>query len=831
MSTVQNAQSETDGIYKRGSLIQGREIREPFLKSLIRGQTIGIGGLIVMVAFGGIFDHSLLSLLPLGGLAVIVGLAASWVLRRGHFIASGFLFFIGTSLAISINVYIRGYQDASSLYYLWPILGAVSILEGRGGVVVLITSLLSYLTLAIGQRIGFLHPPIQFDPQGGAFLTMGSFAIMFSLLAYLAWLSSQNTNQALNQAQQSARKLQEVNETLENRVAVRTQSLELAADVGHSVSQVRALDVMLKDAAEIIRARFDLYYVQVYLTDLNQTNLILQSGTGSVGAELVGRGHRLPLNTASINGRAAIEKRSVVVEDTAASATFKPNPLLPDTRSEMAVPLLIGEKVVGVLDLQSQQANTLNQDILPAFEALAGQLAIAIQNASLLAQTEQARAEVEKQVRRLTRTNWDDYMDAIHTPEYMGFAFEKNMVTPLVQDAPLPPADGKAISAPITVAGESLGTLVVEMNESNAGLKNAELVNIVASQVAQQIENLRLLESAERYRTEAEQASRRLTREGWKDYIQANTDESMGYIYDLKKVRSFNQTGDQQAEESAFNLPIKVRDETVGKISLQGILPNDKESIDLAKAISERLGAHIESLRQFDQTQSALAQTEKLSVASLRFAQSADLHELLVVAMETLGIPVINRALLGVFNYSSANELESMDIAANWWNGSGNEPSEIGRHYSIETLNVLPLFMSATLVFFNDTFHDERVNGSSLELVTKQNIHSMAVVPLFLGARQIGVLLLESEETHIFTQSDTRLFSAMAPQIATVLENRRQFERAQQQAKRETLLNAIGQKIRSATSVDAVLQIAARELGTALGAPLTIAQLSLKDKK
>jgi GAF domain-containing protein len=107
----------------------------------------------------------------------------------------------------------------------------------------------------------------------------------------------------------------------------------------------------------------------------------------------------------------------------------------------------------------------------------------------------------------------------------------------------------------------------------------------------------------------------------------------------------------------------------------------------------------------------------------------------------------------------------------------------------------------------------------------------MAVLPLYLGSRQIGVLFLESEETHDFTSGEIRLFSAMAPQIATVLENRRQFERAQKQAERESTLNVISQKIQSATTVEAVLQIAARELGHALGAPMTIAQLSMKDKK
>ena len=90
---------------------------------------------------------------------------------------------------------------------------------------------------------------------------------------------------------------------------------------------------------------------------------------------------------------------------------------------------------------------------------------------------------------------------------------------------------------------------------------------------------------------------------------------------------------------------------------------------------------------------------------------------------------------------------------------------------------------------------------------------------------------MESEEPHNFTQDETRLYIALAPQIATVLENRRQFEKAQKQAERESTLNVISQKIQSATTVEAVLQIAARELGHALGAPMTIAQLSMKDKK
>ena len=613
--------------------------------------------------------------------------------------------------------------------------------------------------------------------------------------------------------------------TLEARVAERTQGLELAADVGRSVSQVRALDVMLKDAAEIIRSRFDLYYVQVYLTNPSQTALVLQSGTGTVGAELIGRGHQLPLNTASINGRAASEKHSVVVADTTASPTFKPNPLLPDTRSEMAVPLLVGEKVVGVLDLQSQKAGSLSQDILPAFEALAGQLAVAIQNANLLSETEKARAEVEEQARRLSRENWVDYLDAIHKPEEAGFVFEQNKISPLTQDEQSQQINANALTAPISVTGEAIGNLVVEMEGQSPIAHTSELVNAVARQIAQQIENLRLLESAERYRAEAEEASRRLTREGWKEYVE-NAAENLSYFYDLKEVRPYDEN--QQVEE-AVALPLKVRDEAIGKLAVMGIAPDDKESLDLAKAVAERLGAHIEGLRQYDQTQSALAQSEKLFDASRQLTQTTDLQGLVKATVETLDIHEINRAILVTFNYGQTDEVDSLDVIANWWNGTGHEITPIGTHYPLDVIRVMPMFISSSPVFFNDTLIDERVDTTTRQLVDRLNLRAVAVLPLRLGTHQIGALILEAEEPHSFTQDETRLFSALAPQIATVLENRRQFERAQKQAERESMLNTISQKIQSATTVEAVLQIAARELGHALGAPLTIAQLGMKD--
>lgn len=626
-------------------------------------------------------------------------------------------------------------------------------------------------------------------------------------------------------------RLRELIGSLEIRVADRTRNLELAAEVGRAVSQVRDLNEMLKDACDLILKDFNLYYVQVYLTNTSGSILKLEAGTGTVGAQLLERNHSLPLNTGSINGRAAVEQCPVVIPDTALSATFRQNPLLPNTRGEVAVPLIVANKVVGVLDMQSSEPGVLNEEVLPAFEALAGQMAVAIQNANLLAETKQARTQVEAQARRLVREGWGEYLDAIHKPEQLGFVFDHNKVIPFADTVESQlPKDGKSISAPIAVTGESLGSLVVELNDETRHEQTSELVNLVAHQVAQQIENLRLLETAERFRVRAEQAARYLTREGWQEYFQTRQDQKLGYVYDLKQVKPMN--GENHLFDAAVNLPVKVRDEMIGKLSVQGVTQDDQESVELANAVADRLGAHIENLRLFEETRLGQMELDK------RARQLAAVAEISNVSSKELDIQKMLESVVfltqrkfglyhaHIFLYDDKSK-ELKIVACGWKEGDEHEGTHGTTVVQIEQEQSLVARAARTrqAVIVNDVHNEPGWLPNPLLPDTASEL----AVPLVVGDRVLGVLDVQSDSMDAFTEEDANIQTTLASQVATALQNAHSFAQAQRQAEREAMLNTINQKIQSATSVEAVLQIAARELGHALGAPMTIAQLSMKD--
>ncbi len=278
-------------------------------------------------------------------------------------------------------------------------------------------------------------------------------------------LAALNENKRLNAELHAASdELRTMSKGLEERVAARTRDLALAAEIGRRISAMRDLNALLSEAVELIQARFDLYYTQIYLADASGRMLGLQAGTGPVGAELLRRGHRLPIGPGSTAGMAAAERRTVIVADAMANDLSRPDPWLPETRSEIAMPLIAGEQVIGVLDLHSARSGAFDADKLLAFEALVGQLVVAIDNTELFAQAERSRIAAEEAIRSLTRRSWGAYLDVL-TGSNTGYIYDDHdHVTPLSSGDD--PSTSSARRMPLLVRGETIGEIAVAVEAS-----------------------------------------------------------------------------------------------------------------------------------------------------------------------------------------------------------------------------------------------------------------------------------------------------------------------------------------------------------------------------
>ena len=160
------------------------------------------------------------------------------------------------------------------------------------------------------------------------------------------------------------------------------------AEVGTATATILESKRLLQEVVDLTKARFNLYHSHIYLLDEKGENLVLTAGAGEPGRIMVSKGHSIPLNSEqSLVARAARERRGVTVNDVAQAPDFLPNPLLPDTHSELAVPMIIGGNVIGVFDIQSEQVGHFTELDVNVQTTLAAQLATSIQNVRSFEQT------------------------------------------------------------------------------------------------------------------------------------------------------------------------------------------------------------------------------------------------------------------------------------------------------------------------------------------------------------------------------------------------------------------------------------------------------------
>lgn len=316
------------------------------------------------------------------------------------------------------------------------------------------------------------------------------------------------------------RQLQKILLELEDRVQERTAELAASMEISerraqqfktitlasNTISSIRSLDGILPKITEVISQQFGYYHTGIFLNDANNEYTVLSAANSEGGFRMLHRGYKLRIGEQGIVGYVVSTGEPRISLDVGEDAVYFNNPDLPNTRSEIALPLKIGQTVVGALDVQSTEESAFNDEDISVLSLLADQVSMAIDNARLFDQSRKALSESETLSRQYLRQAWNRLPKE---QNLAGFRYNAHGASPIEAEKPINPGNERddeieefrvpQISVPIEIRGETIGTLSVQIPDENSlNGDQMDLVYAVAERVALSAENARLFEETTR---------------------------------------------------------------------------------------------------------------------------------------------------------------------------------------------------------------------------------------------------------------------------------------------------------------------------------------------
>ena len=311
-------------------------------------------------------------------------------------------------------------------------------------------------------------------------------------------------------------------EQLTTRANRTTSLLQATSDVGQITTKLLDLNELFEQAVDLIRDRFAYYHVQVFLVDGKREYADLVASTGEVGKQLIERGHKLAVGSQSVIGRVTQVGEPVIARDTDTDDVHARNELLPNTRAELALPIVDGDRIIGALDVQSTRSNAFDETDIQALQVMANQLAVAIRNARLFeakeaslqenkrlfVESETNLREIQRLNRQLTRRAWEDYLKG--DERISGITMEGQSIQPdttwsetmINASSNRRPsfeehADHMTVAVPIVLRGEVLGVVEVEAGTDLRRSDVIDMMQTVSQRLAISLDNSRLFQEAQ----------------------------------------------------------------------------------------------------------------------------------------------------------------------------------------------------------------------------------------------------------------------------------------------------------------------------------------------
>ena len=346
----------------------------------------------------------------------------------------------------------------------------------------------------------------------------------------IAWLLLQRFEEIIATARrneteqvQANKELRELKTNLETRIEERTHELaqrsteleaanqrnqeravqfEAIAQVAGAVASIRTLEKLLPKIAQLISEHFNFYHVGIFLNDASNQYAVLSAANSEGGQRMLARKHQLKIGEQGIVGYVASTGKARIALDVGEDAVFFNNPDLPDTHSEMSLPLTISGKVIGVLDVQSTESAAFDEEDLQIMSILTDQVSLATENARLFDESNKSLAEAEALYKQYLRQAWgrmsrEQRLTGYHYSEMGAVPIENLDEAAINKHREM--SKRPQIAVPIVLRGEAIGTLAVQVPQADqVNEDQMDLIKAVAERVAISVENARLFEETTR---------------------------------------------------------------------------------------------------------------------------------------------------------------------------------------------------------------------------------------------------------------------------------------------------------------------------------------------
>jgi GAF domain-containing protein len=454
--------------------------RERFLRVVLQGACAL--GFVAIVLY--LFTPSSLiyKVLAVGtyGILILVTLFTnfSYNLRAGVFLS--LLFFAGVSSLLDYGI-----ADASILFLGFIVMTGL-LFSPRMGMYSIIA-----VTILILLIFGWPR-----TPAADALRLTAIVLVVSTIIAVGLHTFQDEFVETQRAAQQTLDTLREEQSTLEERVAERTagltrktEQLRATSYIARKTAEVQDLAALLETVAYLVTDQFGFYHTGIYLINESGNRVVLQAASSEGGQQMIEQGHSFTIGMQGIVGYVAAQKKPRIALDVGTDAVFFNNPDLPLTRSEVALPLLIRNKILGVLDIQSDRPQAFSMEDIDVLQTLSDQIAIAIENARLLDETQAAILQLEALNSLRTQEAWNQKL------RDQGRAFTYTPLGLRAEKASL--SNNNAIRAHIMLRGRKIGTIsIARKGEGKWSRLDEGLLEEVAGQVGLAVDNIRLLEEA-----------------------------------------------------------------------------------------------------------------------------------------------------------------------------------------------------------------------------------------------------------------------------------------------------------------------------------------------